>query len=340
MEIKSPIGNLIENLRKAKNFAIIYQDKLSKSEASTRSSLIDPILLSLGWDLTNPNMIEFEKTYPKSRVDYALVNQENKIQVIIEAKSLGGNLNEQGIVLNLIMYALASGVKNVFLTDGVIWEHYTDYSPGNVVSSKTIDITKDNLLDCANYFIENLDAARYWSTDVPLEGQVNEQFSKQILDLRNEISNLRYSLELLQQITEKKPTKEQINKIVEPKVFDELKSLELNLAGKKPPLSLRLPDGNEKEIKRWRDILTECCKFVMDKNSKIPIPLPDAAGKKVRLLDTVPPGKGIANHTYNYNGQTIYIYTNYDANHCVINALYILQFLDHSMKKFAVGIRY
>lgn len=110
MRLQSPLGKIIDTLRRTRETALMYQSQLSKSEASTRSALIDPILRALGWDSANPNMIEFEKTFPQSRIDYALNNHEKHIQIIIEAKSLGGNLEAKGVVLNLIMYAIASGV--------------------------------------------------------------------------------------------------------------------------------------------------------------------------------------------------------------------------------------
>ena len=45
-------------------------------------------------------MIEFEKTFTQSRVDYALLSFENKTEIIIEAKPLGGNLGDKNILLN------------------------------------------------------------------------------------------------------------------------------------------------------------------------------------------------------------------------------------------------
>ncbi len=72
MGIRSPFGGFVEVLCDVKERALLYRGRLSKSEASTRVALIDPILKALGWDTSNPNMIEFEKTLPQSRADYAL----------------------------------------------------------------------------------------------------------------------------------------------------------------------------------------------------------------------------------------------------------------------------
>jgi hypothetical protein len=198
MGINSPLGEFVEILSVIKEKALLYQGRLSKSEASTRVALIDRVLKALGWDISNPNMIEFEKILPQSRADYALYNQDNKIQVIIEAKALGVNLGDKTFVFNLIMYAIAAGIKDIFLTDGVVWEHYSDFTPGNVISSKTIDITKDNLLDCAIYLVNELDAAKFWQGLPSSEKGLSDLLSKQILDLRSEISDLKQSLSTLQ----------------------------------------------------------------------------------------------------------------------------------------------
>jgi len=312
-------------------FGEIVRDT-NKSEASTRVTLIDPILNALGWDTSNPNMIEFEKTLPQSRADYALYNQDNKIQVIIEAKALGINLGDKTFVFNLIMYALAAGIKDIFLTDGVIWEHYSDFTPGNVISSKTIDLTKDNLLDCAEYLVNELDAAKFWQVMPNAENGINDLLSKQILDLRSELSNLKQALSALQaQIptTTLSSTENSApvmsNKTEEQLQFVELINLPEKLTGQKPPVLIRFPDGSTKRISKWRDILLESVLYVLAKNSSIPIPLPDAAGKKVKLLDTKSLPEGIAQHKTSYNGKDIFIYANYDSRHCVTNALYILE---------------
>jgi hypothetical protein len=344
MMINSPIGNLIETLKQIRETALVNQSKLSKSEASTRSAIIDPILRALGWDTANPRMIEFEKTFTQSRVDYALLDSENKIQIIIEAKPLGGNLSDKHILLSLIMYAIASGVKSIFLTDGVIWEHYTDYSPGNVVSSKTLDLAKDNLLDCAAYLIQIMDAARFWQSEPQKVEPEAEQLSKQILDLRSEISVLKNTLLLVQKTQVEKVAGEEVKTETSSKPayrfvdLDQISSfLGESLTNQKPPNVLKFPDGTTKEITRWGDILLECCNFVLVNNPNVPIPLPDAAGKKIKLLDTQPPAKGVAHHKYVYGGRQIFIHANYDSNHCVTNALYILRKVETGKAMFQVG---
>ena len=341
MKIHRPTSHLVEVLNKQRDIALKYQTKLSKSEASTRSALIDPILRTLGWNTSNPNMVEFEKTIPpQSRVDYALLNYQNKIEIIIEAKPLGGNLHDTGILLNLVMYAFASGVKDIFLTDGAIWEHYTDYVPGNIGASKTLDLTKDNLFDCASYLISQLDAAKFWPADTE-NISPSEDVSQQLLELRNEISTLKSKF-----VTDSKPETlafphETIN-LDSGGDFIELKTLVNDLShGKKAPTKLRLPDGQIKAIKTWRDILVECCYFVLVNNPSLSIPIPDKAGKSVNLFDYKPPNNPRIGHIpYEYNGKKIYIYINYDLTNCVENAIYVLSYLPKTTWNFQVAVKF
>ena len=66
---------------------------LTGSEAATRYGLIDPLLMALGWDLSDPSQVRPE--YPTgegTRADYAMLHQSEPY-LIIEAKKLGVTLS-------------------------------------------------------------------------------------------------------------------------------------------------------------------------------------------------------------------------------------------------------
>lgn len=343
MKIHSPIGDFVEVLWQIRQNALINQTKFSNSEASTRNALIDPLLRALGWDTSNPNMVEVEKTIPPtSRVDYALMDSQNKIQVIIEAKALSGNLSDNRIILNLIMYAFSSGVKDIFLTNGMIWEHYTDYVPGNTGSSKTLNFLDGNLFDCASYLIQELDAAKFWPDDKS-EIPPSDQLSQQVLALRNEISSIRTLLSSMQKPTEVEKSTEK-NQNASTKVDSTLVNISDLLGhirhGMEPPVALRLPDGDIVPIKTWRDILIQSSIFVLKNNPSIPIPFFDKAGKSVYLLDFKPPRERIGNYPFEINGRMIYIYTHYDLINCVKNSLHILSQLPKDSIKFPLAVKF
>jgi predicted type IV restriction endonuclease len=324
MRIQSPLSNLSEVLRQVNSSGKLYQETLVKNEAATRAVLIDPILRALGWDTANTHMVEVEKILGQVRADYALYDSNSIVKVIIEAKALNSNLNQPGIVMSLVNYAFTFGLQDILLTDGLIWHRYTNFEPGNVVTDKTLDLAHDDPVECAAYLVQWLDAAKFWSYE-----QSIDILAQQVGQLESTVATLQQDLAQIQKAGVPKiaPSVPLNNSVSSPNSlasteFVELTHLKAPL--KQKPVVLRLPNGNELRISAWKDVLRECCKFTLDTNPKIPIPFPDRAKRKVFLFNTVPPPKGISYVTEQYNGTTIYIYVNYDAQNCVSNAIYVL----------------
>ena len=56
-------------------------------EYQTRYALVDPILTSLGWDISDVNQVEVEYETDWGRVDYALLkNPDGELAIAVEAK--------------------------------------------------------------------------------------------------------------------------------------------------------------------------------------------------------------------------------------------------------------
>ena len=127
MRIQSPLSNLSDVLRQANSSAKLYQTILKTNEAATRAVLVDPVLRALGWDTANTYMVEVEKTLGQTRADYALFDSNSTVKIIIEAKALNSNLNQPSIVMSLVNYAFTFKLQDIFLTDGLIWQHFTNF---------------------------------------------------------------------------------------------------------------------------------------------------------------------------------------------------------------------
>ena len=336
MRIQSPLSNLSDVLSQIKDSATRYQATLRKNEAATRAVLIDPVLRALGWDTANTYMVEVEKTLDQARVDYALYDNNATVRIVIEAKSLSTNLSQPSFIMSLVNYAFTFQLQDIFLTDGIIWQHFTNFQPGNVKVERTLNIADDDPVDCAGYLVQRLDAAKFWP-----EEQTIDKLAQQIIQLENVLATLQLEVDRLKanmlpattptvstitqsNITQSKMTAiPQNNTLMSSVLYTDLDQV-ANIAGKRPS-HLRLPDGSETTVKRWKDVLRESCKFVLHNNNNLAIPFPDRSGKKVALFSHIKPATGISYITEDYNGKTIYIYVNYDANNCVANAHYILQ---------------
>ena len=75
-------------------------------EYQTRYALVDPILTSLRWDISDVNQVEVEYDTDWGRVDYALLkNPDGELAIAVEAKALWTNLAATSIQRQILSYA-------------------------------------------------------------------------------------------------------------------------------------------------------------------------------------------------------------------------------------------
>ena len=97
-----------------------------KSESDVRISLVEPILIELGWDTKDPTQVKTEQIVGKrkytGRVDYSLSHPKSKKCVFIEVKSLSKNLDDHQD--QIFQYGMREGVRLCILTNGIEWWFY------------------------------------------------------------------------------------------------------------------------------------------------------------------------------------------------------------------------
>ena len=94
-------------------------------EYQTRYSLIDPILTSLGWTISDINQVEVEYETDWGRVDYALLESPGgEPAIAVEAKTLWTNLETAAIQRQILSYAEGKRKGYMVLTDGETWQVY------------------------------------------------------------------------------------------------------------------------------------------------------------------------------------------------------------------------
>jgi predicted type IV restriction endonuclease len=314
MKIKSPLSDINEVIRQLIASADQYQDFLKKNESATRAVLIDPIIRALGWDIANPYMVEVERTFNNTRVDYALLDINSDVKVIIEAKPLGSDIENKKRLLQIISYALTYGIKDVVISNGIRWIHYSGFSSENVKPLKIIDLKTEDLVSCSAYLVQNFDAAKYWPEDEDIES-----LAQQITQLSNDLTNVQHEVD---QLKTNFDTKSLIPSEKSKDVFISLDSIP-NLTGKKPSI-FRLPNGQKIKVNSWKNILIEACKFTMRNNPDLKLPIKDSRGKSIDLIGFIRPRKGLSYVEMQYQDNIVFIYSNYDSNNCVLNAEYIL----------------
>ncbi len=96
---------------------------LRANEIRTRVALIDPLLVALGWDVSDPVLVTPEYAVGEGRADYALHGSESIPAAMVEAKRLGHALSDDER-MQMLNYANARGVRYAAVTDGDVWEFY------------------------------------------------------------------------------------------------------------------------------------------------------------------------------------------------------------------------
>lgn len=325
MPLYSPLATLHSVLQTICASAETNAPLLRKNEAATRAALIDPALWALGWDTANVQMVEPERTIGSElRVDYLLHDAAGNPRLVVEAKCLGASLDKHGYVSKVLGYALGFKVQTVFITDGMHWHCYSNLHKGNT-ESVTFSLT-DDLLAAALHLIQWLDAA---------------QSGHGMLSVNHCASKVAEAIPATALLPQKKAVAK-TKKSIEPASaqFVELTLVNtLQLEPNQKPKQLRLPDGTIKSIKSWKDILLEASNFLLRKNPAITLPFPDKSGKKTALFSQQKPQKG-SSYTTTYQGQPLYIYTNYSAPSCLANALYVFGKLSSQEKQYAPAIAF
>ena len=191
----------VENLKKS-----------IRTEEATKTSLIMPLFSLLGYDVFNPN--EFIPEYiadvgikKGEKVDYAIAI-DNKITILIEAKSINENLQKHGS--QLFRYFGTTRAKIAILTNGIKYKFYTDLEETN-----KMDITpflEINLLDLKENDIAEL-----------------KKFCKENFDINtiiNSASNLKYASSIEKVLSEEfaNPSDDFIRLILNKGVYEGIKT--------------------------------------------------------------------------------------------------------------------
>ena len=95
---------------------------LKENETRTRRSAIDPLLDVLGWDTEDPTAVVHEYKVSTGWADYALMTEEGRPILALEAKKLGERLEPNRT--QMVTYANIAGIPYCGLTDGDHWEIY------------------------------------------------------------------------------------------------------------------------------------------------------------------------------------------------------------------------
>ena len=123
---------------------------LQANEIRTRTSLIDPLLNALGWDVADPGLVTAEYDVNGKRADYALLDADGGPVVFLEAKKLGERLSNHRS--QVTSYVNELGIRYPALTNGSEWEVYDNSKYLRPIEERSIlnvSLTRDPARQCA-----------------------------------------------------------------------------------------------------------------------------------------------------------------------------------------------
>ncbi len=141
---------LAETIETLKKRIERHRQELSENETRTRSSLINPLLRALGWEVEDPTIVRLEYSIGNERADYALMKPDGKSSAVIEAKKLGAPFDDKHLA-QMLNYAIRADIGYACLSDGNKWELYSVFERGSFEEKcrLNVEIAKMPTHECA-----------------------------------------------------------------------------------------------------------------------------------------------------------------------------------------------
>lgn len=214
-----------------------FRSELEKSEALTRYVLVDPVLRALGWDTEDPDQVRPEFSTESGNPDYALL-WEGKPFIMVEAKALGKDLSaakEKGF-----QYCWKNKVPYYVVTDGNVWELHDLREMGGKQIMK-VQLTQMAAGEVARELLA------LWRPAMPAV----QPAPRAVLE-------------------PSPPSPPSPNKLSLSELERKMKAGAIP-SGSPSPKRLIFPDGQEQELKNWRDLLV---RVVAWKKDRLPAHVP------------------------------------------------------------------
>jgi len=147
---------LIDQLKEL-SAKVVRNIEVIRTEEATKTALIMPFISALGYNVSDPTEVTPELnadmgTKKKEKVDYAIL-KEGKPIILFECKQCKADLDREHIS-QLYRYFTATEAKFGVLTNGIIYQFYTDLEKTNTMDGKPFLVF--NILDFEESTVEDL----------------------------------------------------------------------------------------------------------------------------------------------------------------------------------------
>ena len=299
-----PLDDLFTLIHELRERIDAHGAALRQSEALTRYALIDPLLRALGWNTADPALVVPEYKSGGGLADYALLDDNHKPLMMVEAKKLDTPLGD--VVKQVIGYCLIDGTEHFSVTDGSRWEVYGTNRPGGIDKKRIVsfDLKGQDPAEVA------LQALALWRPGVQA-GHVAPGHAPVI-----------------------------VPPVVRPDPPGEWQPLsDLNpQPGSAPPTAIRFPDNSTTSAKAWNSVLVETVRWLINGNhlNTTHCPIGVGNGRRYTVAATPVHSNG---HQFVRGVQVgpLHVETNLSGMACVKSARHIVEHLGQDPSEFHVG---
>ena len=235
----------------------------------------------LGWDVSDPNLVTPEYDAGKGKADYTLINRSETILVtIVEAKRLNHPLNDQEF-MQMLNYANAEGVKYAAVTDGNVWELYDVFKPARLEDRCLLSL---KMVNTPAYKLA-LGLLLLWRPSLALGAPVTAQ--EPALGTRPEPTPTESFINVDTPLAPPRSACVTLPASSPPVETGWVKLSDCNPpTNTDAPENIRFPNGTEKPIKKWRDLLVVTGEWLNTTGKLALAPKPILSGPKEKVLDT------------------------------------------------------
>ena len=267
------LDDLVATIETLKARILKHRADLQANETRTRVALIDPLLTVLGWDTSDPGLVTLEYDVSGKRADYALLNGQATPVVFLEAKKLEENLSNHRS--QVVAYASDLGIQYPALTNGNDWEVYDN--------SKLVPIQQRRILNVS--ITEEL--AHQTALKLLLLWRPNLESGQPVAASEP----LLVSASHPEPSTTETAVNPETNVLPTPAAsyqdgWVSLPNFQAGIATKPP--SIRLPDGTEKQLSYWYQVLVETAEWLIRASLLTVEKCPIRNNGKVSIVHTEP----------------------------------------------------
>ena len=239
-----PLDDLVKVIETLQQRIREHGDTLRQNEARTRVALIDPLLTALGWNVSDPSLVIPEYNVRGRRADYALLSAPNQPAATIEAKKLDEPLDLHQI--QMLNYSNAAGINYAGLTDGNLWELYDVFERGDLEKRRILEVNlyRDTSFQSALKLLllwrSNMASGQPVSANTPLLDRASSD------------------VDMVEPVADDAP--------LEPGLPGEGWTSLADFSfvpGQRPPVIVRFPNGDERELGRWNRVLLESAEYLV-----------------------------------------------------------------------------